>query len=69
MYLNWKVYSDKSLILKNGKHNKHNEKIRTNLKDSKDKKITEINKKLKWLEMENEFLKKLNELIENSEKK
>ncbi|QBQ07391.1 hypothetical protein SGLAD_v1c01920 [Spiroplasma gladiatoris] len=50
------------------KHNKHNGKIKTNSKDTVDKKIAELNKKPKWLEMENEVLKKFNKLIEESEK-
>ncbi|QGS51983.1 hypothetical protein [Spiroplasma tabanidicola] len=68
MCLDWEVYGDESLISKTGKHNKHNGKIRTNSKDPKDKKIAELNKKIKWLEMENEVLKKFNELMDDSEK-
>ncbi len=69
MCVDWEVFGDESLISKTGKHNKHNGMIRINSKDPKDKKIAELNKKLKWLEMENEVLKKFNELVEDSEKK
>ncbi len=68
MCMDWEVFGDESLISKTGKHNKHNGKIRNNSKDPKDKKIAELNKKLKWLEMENEVLKKFNELMEDSKK-
>ncbi|AHB36323.1 helix-turn-helix domain-containing protein [Spiroplasma apis] len=58
MCVDWEVFGDESLTSKTGKHNKHNGKIRINSKDPKDKKIAELNKKLKWLEMENEVFKK-----------
>ncbi|WP_200859577.1 hypothetical protein [Spiroplasma apis] len=69
MCVDWEVFGDESLISKTGKNNKHNGKIIINPKDPKDKNIAELNKKLKWLEMENEVLKKFNELMEDSKKK
>ncbi|WP_339033461.1 hypothetical protein [Spiroplasma endosymbiont of Cantharis rufa] len=66
--INYKIYGAESLISRTGKHNKHSS-VRPNSLDPKDKELAILKKKIKWLEMENEVIKKFNEMMENQKKK
>ncbi|WP_339029627.1 hypothetical protein [Spiroplasma endosymbiont of Cantharis nigra] len=66
--INYKIYGAECLISKTGKHNKHSS-VRPNSLDPKDKELAILKKKIKWLEMENEVIKKFNEMMENQKKK
>ncbi|WP_339030740.1 hypothetical protein [Spiroplasma endosymbiont of Cantharis nigra] len=54
--MNCKIYGTKGLISKTRKHNSHSS-IRPNYLYAKNKELAILKKKIKWLKMENEFIK------------